>query len=319
MKKVLLSLFTIAMVGALITGGAVAYFSDVETAEDNVFQAGTVDIEVDGQNPWTKSYTVKIGDDKFLKPCETGYISFEIHNAGNNPVVVWKHIGNIVCADGLNPESEDPGDDRIDKVIDYDLEVDSDVIFTIDDGLSVRNIKSMWMPLGTLQPSDRVTVTQSYHMRADTGNWAQGDTMTFDIDLYAEQRLGDGPSQLSYKLFLDNKTGDPDWYFIADDMWGILTWDGSCNADFIAKGLNSTTTYALITYTDPWPGYPATKIAHGDSNSDGEILWSGLTVPSGFSGKVWLVLKADYNETNQKMIGWTPTSYLYEANKVTFP
>ena len=324
-KKIFMSLFTISIVGAMMTGAAVAYFSDTETSSSNVFQAGTIDISVDGENPWVGGFTVMMGDDEYLKPCETGYIEFTVKNDGNNPCVVWKHVGNIVTAGGLHPESEEAADpsDTINYIhyyINYDLEVGTSVIFEDADELTVADISSMWMPLGQiLNPGDTMTVTQSYHMRADTGNWAQGDTMTFDIDLYAEQRLGNGPNQMSYRLFLDNKTGEPDWYFIADDTWGILNWDASHNASFVANGLTAITGYTLITYTDPWPGSPATHIAHGTSDASGNISWTGLTVPTGFSGKVWLVLTADYNSGSQLMTGWNPTSYLFEANKVVFP
>lgn len=317
MKKVLMSLFTIAVVGALVTGGTMAYFSDTETKTGNSFTAGTIDISL---NPAGGQIVQTIGGDIDLKPCETGYIEFTVTNTGQNPVVVWKHLGNIVCTDNLHPDAEPyDGDHAIDRVIEYDLEVDGVVIFSVNDGLTVRDIASMWMPLGTLDPGESLLVKQSYHMKADTGNWAQGDKMTFDIDIYGEQLLGNGPSQLSYKLFLDNKTGDPNWYFIPDAMWGVLTWDGGGNASFVAKGLTPTTNYALITYTDPWAGYPAIEIAHGGSNASGEISWSGLTLPTGYTGKVWLVLDDDHDAATQQMTGWNPASYLFEGNKVAFP
>lgn len=321
MKKILLSLFTIAVVGALISGGTMAYFSDTETKSGNTFTAGTINISLD---PATGQIVTIDGGITDLKPCETGYITFTIHNASANPVVLWKHLGNIVCTGGTWTDAEitaDPDNTKhnIAPWIEYDLEAGSAVIFSVDDGLTVTDIASMWMPLGTLGPGDDLVVKQSYHMKAETGNWAQGDVMTFDIDIYGEQRLGDGPSQLSKKLFLDNKTGDPDWYFVADNMWGVLTWDGTGTASFVANGLAASTGYALITYTDPWPGYPSKEIAHGNSDADGKISWSGLNLPSGYTGKVWLVLDADHDAATQKMTGWNPTSYLFEANKVVFP
>jgi len=46
MKKILISLMTIALVGALIGGGIYAYFSDVETSTGNVFTAGTLNLNL---------------------------------------------------------------------------------------------------------------------------------------------------------------------------------------------------------------------------------------------------------------------------------
>lgn len=45
MKKILMSLLTIAIVGALITGGVMAYFTDTATSETNTFTAGVLSID----------------------------------------------------------------------------------------------------------------------------------------------------------------------------------------------------------------------------------------------------------------------------------
>ena len=92
MKKVLLSLLTIAVVGALITGGVVAYFSDTETSTGNVFTAGTIDISLD---PSGGQHDVTLEGDLDLKPCQTGYTYSCIQNDGTNPAEVWKHIANV--------------------------------------------------------------------------------------------------------------------------------------------------------------------------------------------------------------------------------
>lgn len=336
-KSIVISVLTILVVASLVGAGTFAYFSNTESSTGNTFTAGTIDIAVDGNNPWFHT----IGYDmKDLKPCETGTITFTITNVGTNPVVVWKHIGDVVCDTGLlaypvgNPVfSSEPeaawaaqyngGNDynRIDTVINYDLSVNNAVIFTDADGLSVDDIQSMWMPLGqVLGPGESRVVVQSYHMRADTGNWAQGDKMTFTIDLYAEQRLGNGPTQLSNKLFLDNKTGDPDWYFIVDQAWGILTWSGTSSnvtGNLLAQGLTPGTGYSLITYTDPWPSTGLVVIGSGLSDGTGKLTLANLTMPSPYTGKIWLVLSGDVSGT--QMGGWNPTSYLFEANKVSIP
>jgi predicted ribosomally synthesized peptide with SipW-like signal peptide len=46
MNKVLMSLMTIALVGALIGGGVYAYFNDTETSTGNVFTAGTLNLDL---------------------------------------------------------------------------------------------------------------------------------------------------------------------------------------------------------------------------------------------------------------------------------
>lgn len=54
-KKVLLSIMTIAVVAALVGVGVQAYFSDIEQSTGNVLTAGTLDLEVDTENPWASA------------------------------------------------------------------------------------------------------------------------------------------------------------------------------------------------------------------------------------------------------------------------
>ena len=55
MKKILVSVMIIALVCALIGGGLYAVFSDTETSTGNTFTAGTLDLVVDDENPWTST------------------------------------------------------------------------------------------------------------------------------------------------------------------------------------------------------------------------------------------------------------------------
>ncbi|HDJ30461.1 MAG TPA: hypothetical protein ENF31_00645, partial [bacterium] len=91
-KKILISLSIIGIVAAIAVGGTIAYFSDTETSEGNTFTAGVIDISIDGENPWHKTFT--LAD---MKPCYTDYITFKIENDGSgaNPVDIYKKITNI--------------------------------------------------------------------------------------------------------------------------------------------------------------------------------------------------------------------------------
>ena len=46
-KKILISLSVIGAVAAIVIGGTVAYFSDVETSTGNTFTAGSIDLKID--------------------------------------------------------------------------------------------------------------------------------------------------------------------------------------------------------------------------------------------------------------------------------
>ena len=50
MKKILLSVLTIALVAVVAAGATQALFSDTEESTGNTFTAGTLDLKVNGQD-----------------------------------------------------------------------------------------------------------------------------------------------------------------------------------------------------------------------------------------------------------------------------
>lgn len=320
-KYIIFALATLLAV-AMISLGTFAWFSDTEEGSAEG-QTGTINIEIDGDQEDGEAFSRTIGD---LKPCDAKYIEIEITNIGENPAVIRKHITSVDVVnnypEGLEsrddpsyPEDPFSGDplSELPARIDYDLSVDGETIFEVGD-MTLDDVVCMWMPVGTLQPDESMTVVQSYHLQAETGNWAQGYGITVNMEFFAEQRLGPGPDQAANKVFLDNKTGEDDWYFIADQVWGVLDWS-AVSGEFYAQGLSAGTDYSLITYVDPYPG-TVSVLASGTS-TDGTLTFSGISMPSGYEGKIWLVLSSDVG--SGKMSGWTPTAYLYEGNKVSIP
>ncbi|MDP3063967.1 MAG: TasA family protein [Chloroflexota bacterium] len=231
--KLLLSVVTLLVGLGVAIGGTFAVFTDTETATSNTFTAGTVDIAVDGENPWESSYQVSVGDHTALKPSQTGYITFDVENVGDNPVHVWKAIGRFVDAGGsvdaagrstekyacgdLGLTSSEPEcrretelrgkvDDISTKII-YDLSfklpkgAERPVVLIADVGTpgeldpdrgdwSLARRSGVWIYLGVMNPRDVMEVTQSYHLVTSAGNEYQGDTTTFDINLFAGQEEG---------------------------------------------------------------------------------------------------------------------------------
>ena len=88
-KKIIVSLAVIGVVAAIAVGGTVAYFSDTETSTGNTFTAGTIDIAVNDQNPWSQNGQYHFAD---MKPSQVEYSNFTINNVGTNPVNVWKKV-----------------------------------------------------------------------------------------------------------------------------------------------------------------------------------------------------------------------------------
>jgi hypothetical protein len=167
---------------------------------------------------------VSVGSQTALKPSQTGYITFEVSNVGNNPVHVWKKISSIVDDGGLDgypcliaaasvgvssePECEEESAfgqviDDISEVIIYDLSIapggtplpplieDSGVPGVLDGtDQSLADRLDVWIYLGVMQPAGTMVVTQSYHLEAASYNEYQGDTSTFNIDMFASQVEG---------------------------------------------------------------------------------------------------------------------------------
>ncbi len=326
MKKIIISLGVIGVISAAVITGTVAYFSDTEVVAGNTFSAGTIDISLDN--------TVTIpGTLEGMNPGETRYIEFDIHNDGTDPVVLRKKIDGFV-RDGGNPSEPEclaesgswdsstsvctggVAIDNIDAVTIYDMELKfgtSDPIVLISDnwGVTLADVDSLWIPIGTLEVGETVHVKQSYHFSPLAGNEYQGDSLAFDINIYAEQGLGEGPAT-TRGVVMENKSGNPDWYQVLDGTWGILTYAPSAptfDYNFKGFGLDPALTYRLVY----WNGTSEVEISTPTPpNSGGELTLSGSKeLATGITnGKIWL-----------RPVPWTSTSdveTLWEGNLVSY-
>jgi hypothetical protein len=123
------------------------------------------------------------------------------------------------------------------------------------------------------------------------------------------------------------------WDVIDDGAWGYMDYRPEYKTFafwFGALGLEPDTDYTLIYYPDPWPGAGLICLGDGTTDSYGRLHIDGTPntgdLPKEFDNnypdraKIWLVLSADVDCTNQQMIGWNPTEYLFEddASNVTY-
>jgi spore coat-associated protein N len=347
-KKILgISIAIVLIIGA-VAGGTWAYFSDTETSGTNTFSAGTIDIAIDGENPWSGSFAIED-----MKPCEVGYITFDIENVGTNPVVVWKTVTVLGCGPGpqyytapgggtASSEPEflvDPGDNNnyIADDIWYDLSVLVNAgspstmgdpagsgwwQLIYDEDVTITTISGQSILLGMIPVGGTMEVTQSYHMDAGVENEHQGDTMDFTILIYGEQQTGN--------LTLENKTGDPDWMIKAGDGIGASltyntmgpTFDYTLTASGLADG-----NYSLIYYADPWPGTGGFLIdtmtcTAGVINQTNSVEL-GSDMPAAGDGnfpygaKLWLIPSSAYS--GGQVTAWTPNdNWLFETLLITY-
>ncbi len=361
MKRIAISVLTITVVALVGFAVTRAFFSDTETSTGNTITAGSIDISVDDENPWIAQFPDEITD---MKPSYVRWTRHVVKNVGTNPVKLWKHIKDVETSENQISESEqdwydqhpdelDSGEkNNIDEFIEYDMyiggtvegdgvtpennwfgghNVNGQVIIDEDDGITVADINSLFVYLGEVAPGDEIVVWQSYHMKDETGNWAQTDTLSYTIEFYAEQVNGTGPS--ANTLLLENKNYATDWSSIlGDGMWGILKWAGDGDTfDFSstleAHGLQAGTNYSLIYYADPWPGNnPGALLGTGTSNASGDLtiandLDLGIDLPdpadANYPGgaKIWLVPSSDWPFPGG---GWNPENYLFETNLIQY-
>lgn len=111
MKKILLSLLTIALVSVVAVGATRAYFSDTETSFNNTFTAGSLNLTVDGNDgvnkvKWTLSNLVPGNQPtgKFIL-ANTGSINgyLDLEN-----IVVTSHENGIIEPEAEVGDTTDP-------------------------------------------------------------------------------------------------------------------------------------------------------------------------------------------------------------------
>jgi len=347
-KKILLSLSVIAAVAAVAVGGTIAYFSDTETSTGNTFTAGTIDIAVDNMNPWSHSYALED-----MKPGYTDYINFEVENTANdaNPVNVYKSIKVTNEETGAQSEpecTEEVGtwdnttktctgmtaqNNNLSAAIVYDLYVEVynatgtkvwwQAIYVGADGHTLDNVYgtagtygpngSTTLYLGMIPAGGTMKVKQSYHLDSSVTNWAQGDKMTFDINLTAQQLTGTAT--------LENKTDAPNYTLVfGDGINATLTYivkNPTFNFTLAGRAPLANTAYTLLAMKDPWPQTGSVVLGTVTTDGAGNFTMSGdINTGDMKDQKISLVKSADWNGT--QMTTWNQTSYLTETGLIWY-
>jgi len=343
----------IAAVAAIAIGATTAYFSDTETSTGNTFSAGTIDIAIDGQNPWTENY--QIGD---LKPGETGYINFDIRNVGQNPVNVSKNVGSFVESTGTvsepecteqsgywtNPnggcnwnwDSQNHTDlNNVQTQIIYDLSVKVyaagnentpiwwQSIYTDAEGKTLFMVypyNTTYVALGMIPVGGHMKVTQSYHFKSTAGNEYQGDKLSFDITIKGEQ-MPQGDNGIT-TVALENKTGASNWDIIqGDNIEGTLSYKAQGpKFDYNFTGKVKTTGNYTLLYVGSTNDYPATGSVVLGTNAftaGTPGFLSGQVVTNSITnGKIWLIPSSSYN--NSVMTSWPEADILFETGLINY-
>jgi len=314
MKNIIKSLAIIAAVAAVVVGGSIAYFSDKETSTGNTFTAGTIDISVDGHNPWSETAAYTLED---MKPGYVDYTNFVIKNEGTNPANITKSITGISDDEnGINePECKEYGGswsgsvcsggtavNDLENVITYDLsvvvkdsngnEIWNQILYNNDKTIAeIQSVGGMF--LGMIPVGGTMEVTESYHMLDTAGNKYQSDKMTFDITLVAEQLKGN--------VVLEDKDIS-NWRVLSDSVYkGTLAYDvkgPEFKYSFNGKALLASTPYILAIGYDGGTNVD-TYIGGATTGANGEISFNGnVDLNKDMTNvKAWLIPSADWDGT----------------------
>ena len=133
MKKIILSLAIVGVVGAVVIGGTIAYFSDTATISGNILTAGTLDLKIDEDTSgagyrWVNSFTAPSGYFDNLFP---GFSS------GDGQIVDLKNVGTV---DGYATiKFETANTNELVGVLKIEVLYDGDRDGNFNDGLLVLN------------------------------------------------------------------------------------------------------------------------------------------------------------------------------------
>lgn len=298
MKRILLSLLIIASLSILTVGMTGALFMDAETSLDNTFLTGTIDIDIDGENPWQGG--LEIGD---IKPAEEKNFEWRINNVGTYPANIWLTFENLTNLTGEQSEPECEAEDGVwdeanklcggmsnennslDEVLDYGLRVEvyagdpagkifSQIIYARDyvpEKHTLGEVAGRDIILGMIPVGGYMEVYQEFGFQSGAGNEYQGDIVMFDTKIAAEQLRG--------RLVLENKDKDSGYVIRHDDDFqAILHFTPKApmfSYNLIGKVPAAERDYSLIYYADPWNQYRGLVIGEAESDLDGNIIMQG--------------------------------------------
>ncbi len=173
--------------------GAYAYFSDTETAADNSFAAGTLDLKTGNTDGVSQSYTVTN-----LKPTDWALAGqINLKNDGTIPGNLWLEIKNVKNLENncIEPEQE-AGDATCDEFggelgnfIRPSFQMNADPWTRYGGSLTLNASEGIRVDIKTLQPGEVLPMTlwATWHDSSPLDNLAQGDGATFDVVFHLDQ------------------------------------------------------------------------------------------------------------------------------------
>ena len=218
-RRILVSVMVIGLVGALAGSSTMALFNDSETSSDNQFTAGELDLKIDwdesynGEHVETQELTNNPGtifDFEDIKPGDHGEATVSLH-LEDNPGWIWMNMNQTSNWDNACTEPERAAEGQCGS----EGELDEELEFTIwaDDGDNILQDDENVIFEGTAEeleetsdegvlldgnPSTNETeafpgqetgyIGVKWSLPLETGNQVQGDSVSYDVNFYTEQR-----------------------------------------------------------------------------------------------------------------------------------
>ncbi len=131
-----------------------------------------------------------------IMPCASGTKTVELHNAGTEDGFVTIWISDIVSDEGLNPEPETDTSEENGGELDDHLLLGLSASSGLSTNLSLPTTINNFPPsasdpdyiwINPLNAGETVTLYWDWELPCETGNDAQGDTVSFTITYYLEE------------------------------------------------------------------------------------------------------------------------------------
>lgn len=187
-RRVLGGLATVGSASAAAGAGTMAAFSDTESSSANSVQAGTLNLEVDGQNT-----TVTFLDVSGIKPGDQGSEDLVLANVGTATGTVSVTVDAIRDYENGYDGSENNGQDgtlndgELDEYLEVKGTVGSDVVWSRQ---TVADLTETTYTPGTTIPGGNSKIFTLSWWLADDTSMAQGDSVEIDLTFSLDQTGG---------------------------------------------------------------------------------------------------------------------------------
>jgi len=183
-KKLLITVILIVVVGSLIAGCLVAYFTDTETSNNNRLAQANFDLKLDGHNdPDVPVYidvsNVVPGSNNIDNP-----VIVHAENAGAIDGVLSVMVKDVVNDPGVTPPSE-PDPDNGELSGSALLTIEREGVAVVSGTIDALNGSSI--SAGNLAAGQIADVKIVYEVPAEVGNEIIGDSVTFSIEFRLDQ------------------------------------------------------------------------------------------------------------------------------------